>query len=183
MLTPHQRDEVCDFFRDSFLERLDTERSFVRSGSRTPAYGWMRRLNSLGLVAPCVEQLWEPWWSVETPGRAVSVLQYCSGLTYVGSENPVFAIWTPEHGGGGPYLTENDSFLFDAGWQSPNVEFLQNTLAFPYVLRKVEQAADRLADEPERDLARKIAADTAHKRETIESMIEEIPRLLAAGGH
>jgi hypothetical protein len=181
MLTPRQREEVLDFFRDSFLERLDNERGFIRSASKTPAYGWMCRFNSLGLIAPGIERIWTPWWNVETPGRAVSVLQYCSGLIYLGSENPVFDIWTPEHGGGGPPLTGNDSFLFDAGWQLPNVEFLRNTLSFPCILMKVEQAANRLADEPERDLARKIADNAARQRETVEWMIEELPRDLAAG--
>jgi hypothetical protein len=181
MLTPRQRVEVCEFFRDSFLERLDTERGFVRSGSQTPAYRWMRRFNSLGLVAPRIELFWTPWWNVETPGRAVCVLQYCSGLIYLESENPVFDLWTPEYGGGGPYLASHDSFVFDAGWQPSNLEFLQSILSFPYVLKKVEQAADVLANEPERNVARKIATDAATNRESIEMMIEELLRLLATG--
>jgi len=178
MLTLHQRDQVFEFFRDSFLERLDTERSFVRAGSQTPAYGWIYRFNSLGLVMRSIDLLWEPWWSVETPGRAVCVLQYCSGLIYCEGENPVFDPWTHDKGGGGPYLAANDCYVPDHGWKQPNIEFLQHTLSVDYVLKKVEQAADRLANEPERDVARQIAADAATNHETVELLIEELPQFL-----
>jgi hypothetical protein len=181
MLSAHQREEVYGFFRDSFLERLDAERGFVRAGSPTPAFGWMLRFNCLGLVVPCIEMFWKPWWQVETPGRAVCTLQYCSGLIYFEGENPIFDPWTAEHGGGGPYLAENNSFLFDAGLQPPNLEFLKRTLTAPYVLQKVQQAADRLDNEPERELARKISSDAATKREMIETMIAELFRLLETG--
>ena len=116
MLSPEERAAIDEFFRDSFLERLDAERGFVYSGGHTPAYGWMSRFNSVGLITPRIDLLWEPWWSIDTPGRAVAVLQYCSGLMYRKGANPFFAAWTAEHGGGGPYLGKTTaSFLTPAG--------------------------------------------------------------------
>jgi hypothetical protein len=186
MLTRRQRDDVIAFFRDSFLERVDIERGFAKSGSRTPAYAWIGRLNSLARVIPCINLLWKPWWNMDSPGRAVCVLQYCSGLIYVdGEQNPAFDPWTEDRGGGGPCLTSRDSFgLHDQGWIQPNLDFLRRTLSFHYVLRNAKQAADYLANEPERDIARQIAADAAEKRETVEFRIEDLLTTLdGEGGH
>jgi hypothetical protein len=102
MVTPERRDAIFEFFRDSFLERLDAERGFTYSGMGTPAYGWMERFNSVGLIMPRIDLLWEPWWSLETPGRAMAALQYCSGLMYFEGENPLFGLFTKEGGGVAP---------------------------------------------------------------------------------
>ena len=42
---------------------------------------------------------------------------YASGLIYLKGENPIYKASTPERGGGGPYLTEIDSPLFDRAWR------------------------------------------------------------------
>ena len=68
MVTPERRDAIHEFFRDSFSERLDAERGFIYVGSKTPAYGWIHRFNSLGVVIPRIDLLWDSWWSLETPG-------------------------------------------------------------------------------------------------------------------
>lgn len=121
MVTSEQRQAIYEFFWDSFLERLDAERGFVYSGSKTPAYGWIFRFNSIGIIMPLTELLWTSWWSLDTPGRAVAALQYCSGLMYRDENNPLFGTWTRDHGGGGPYLWENDSNIHDAGWMKDNL--------------------------------------------------------------
>jgi len=178
MLTPEQREEVFEFFRDSFLERLDTERGFVYDGSKTPAYGWMGRFNTLGAVMPRIARVWEQWWSLATPGRAVAALQYCSGLMYAEGENPLFGKWTREGGGGGPYLWVNDTSIHDAGWLPENVDFLKTILTPDFVADKVKQAAERLSSEPERETAQRIAEDLPHCQDLVELRAEALPRLL-----
>lgn len=117
MMAPERREAVFAFFRDAFLERLDAERGFVYAGSKTPAYGWIARFNSLGLVMPEIALLWRAWWLFETPGRAVAALQYCSGLMYFEDDNPLFPPWTQERGGGGPYIWMDDSMIFHLHFQ------------------------------------------------------------------
>ena len=39
MVTPERRNTIYTFFRDSFSERLVSERGFIYSGSKTPAFG------------------------------------------------------------------------------------------------------------------------------------------------
>src|SRR5580704_7959015 len=52
MMTDSQREQVFAYFTDAMLDRLDIERGFVYQGMNTPAYGWMRRLGSLGVISP-----------------------------------------------------------------------------------------------------------------------------------
>ena len=182
MLTPGQRDEVFDFFRDGFLARLDAERGFVRPSGETSAYGWMSRFNSLGVVMPGIDRLWEPWWSCATPGRAVAALQYCSGLMYFEGENPLFDTPTRGRAGGGPCLWENDSFIYDAGWLPENLSFLRATLTADLVSGKVAEAAARLKGEPEEEAARRLEQDLPGNRELLEMRVEELPDLLGRFG-
>lgn len=179
MMTPERRDSIYGFLRDSFLDRLDAERGFVYSGMETPAYGWMSRFNSLGLTMPRIERLWEPWWSLDTPGQAVAALQYCSGLMYLEGENPLFGRWTKEQGGGGPYLWETDSHVYDAGWMPENLDFLTGILSVEFVEDRVVNAVARLSGEPEWEQARQLELDFPKCRELVALRAAELPILLA----
>ena len=159
MVTPSQYTQILNFFHDGFLDRLDQERGFVYRGSHTPAYGWIGRLNSLGYVVPLTESIWNSWWSLETCGQAVCALMYLSGLIYAMGENPIFKAWTREDGGGGPYLWEGDSGIYDRGWLPANLDFFRRTLTVDYFGQKVKEAANRLVNEPEAGVAAKIASD------------------------
>ncbi len=181
MVDPKQRGAIYDFFRDGFVERLDAERGFVYAGSRTPAYGWMHRFNSLGIVMPGIDLLWKRWWSLDTPGRAVAALQYCSGLMYAEGKNPFFPAWTPEDGGGGPYLWENDSHIHDAGWAEDNLAFLRTALTVEFVSDRVATAVSRLRGEPEWEKARRLLDDLLNAQELLTLRTAELPLLLSDG--
>ncbi|WP_406699102.1 hypothetical protein V5E97_09505 [Singulisphaera sp. Ch08] len=179
MVTPQQRDAISEFIRDSFLERLDAERGFAYEGEKTPAYGWISRFNSVGLIMPGIDLLWEPWWTLDTPGRAVAALQYCSGLMYLEGENPLFGRWTPGQGGGGPCLWENDSLIPDVGWKPENLDFLSKTLTAEFVEDRVVKAVARLEGEPEWQKARRLENDLPESRELVSLRVAKLPTLLA----
>jgi hypothetical protein len=180
MLTPARREAVYEFFRDSFTSRLDAERGFLDLGSETPVHIWIGRFNSLGIVMPRIDLLWESWWGLDTPGRAVAALQYCSGLMYFEGENPLFAAWSKAHGGGGPYLWENDSMIYDAGWMGCNLDYLRSALTVAFVNDGVARAVTRLTGEPEWDRARRLVDDLPDRQEIITHRVAELPRLLAS---
>jgi len=179
MITPKQLASIYEFFRDSFLERLDAERGFIADGSKTPAYGWIGRFNSVGLVMPRIDMLWDGWWSLDTPGRAVAALEYCSALMYFNGENPLFPPWTPDRGGGGPPIWCNDTLFDIQGWLPQNIEFIRKTLTAQFVADRVVNAVARLKHEPECEKARQLENDLAKCRELIEFRVEELPTLLA----
>lgn len=158
-VTPTQRELIFTFFHDGFLDRLDQERGFVGSRLDAPAFAWMRRFNSLGLVTPLIERIWTSWWSMQSPGQAVSALMYASGLLYGQGQNPVFVVKREQKVGGVPPLWESDSYISDAGWLPANLDFLRQTLTLDYLGLKVAAAAQRLVGEPEAVLAQQIARD------------------------
>jgi hypothetical protein len=170
MVTPAQRDRILDFFHDGFLDRLDQERGFDASSTEPPAYSWMRRLNSLGLVTPLIERIWTSWWRMETPGQAVSALMYASGLMYRRGENPIFPV-SPL---GAPPLWENDSYIFDSGWLPQNLDFLWRTLSVGYLREKVIEAASHLAAAPEAEMASRLAREFERRVETVEARISTL---------
>ncbi len=180
MMSPVQRTQTFEFFRDSFLDRLDRERGFVYDGMNTPAYGWMGRFNSLGLVVPHIDMFWEPWWSLETPGRAVAALQYCSGLMYFADENPLFDMWTPDCGGGEPCLWCDDSHIHEAGWLPENVEFVRRHLTVAFVLGKVKDAATVLQAQPERKVAQRVLCDLPSHVDHVAARVAELPDILSS---
>jgi hypothetical protein len=183
MMTSKQRQQVYEFFRDSFLDRLDQERGFVYRGSQTPAYGWMARFNSVALIMPHISMLWDSWWSLDSAGQAVAALQYCSGLMYFDGENPFFEIWSRDDGGGGPYLWGNDARICDSCWLPQNVEYLQKTLTVDFVNARVEAAVERLREEPEFARAELMRRQLDDRQELIASRVKELPQHLAGSAN
>ena len=174
MLTPDQREAVLHFFYDGFIDRIEAERKFVYDGTNTPAYGWLERFNCLGYIAPVISPIWLAWWELDSPGKAVSAIMYASGLVYLQGENPIFAAWTPDGGGGGPYLTESDTSIFDVAWLPENTDFLANTLSVAYVQEKLDAAAEALQGELEYPMAAQIAAEAKHREEIISIRIDDL---------
>lgn len=179
MVTEKQKKEIYDYFYDGFLERIEKERGFEYIGMNTPAYAWMYRFNSLGYIGPIIEKIWLSWWEVNTPGKAVSAIMYASGLIYLKGENPIFAEWTPRKGGGGPYLTESDTDIFDTGWLKENIDFLKQILSVKYIQEKVQLAATQLLNEPEADMAQEVANDALRKGDIIRIRIEDLIKNLS----
>ncbi|WP_298861837.1 hypothetical protein [uncultured Gimesia sp.] len=169
MLTPKQLTEVTLFFRDSFLERLDSEREIPQLQKGFPSLGWLGRFNSLGVIVPNIEPIWNAWWTVKTPGRAITAIQYCSSLMYFEGENPLFE----ECHGTGLCLCENDS-LFDAFWSDKNIQFLSATLTVDFVNQKVADAIARLRKESNLKYAQQLEDDLPERQEVIALQIDDL---------
>lgn len=174
MLSPQEQRSLVEFFRDGFLDRIEVERGFVYEPGGKTANAWIYRFNTLGIVAPVIREIWEAWWMLDHPGKAVCAVMYASGLVYLRGENPIYGVWTEEEGGGGPHLTEIDSSIFDRAWRNDNHNFLRETLTVDYVLQKLDQAAQFLSDCPEGEMARKIASDAKQRTDVIEIRIGDL---------
>lgn len=176
MLSPQRREKVIEFFRDSFIERLDGERTFAQVRNRFPSVSWIARFNSLGIILPGIDQIWNEWWSLDTPGRAIAALQYCSGLMYFDGDNPLFSEW---HGMALP-LWQNDSFIFHDGWTDENVGFLAATLTPEFVNANVAKAVARLKGDSEFEKAKRMESDLERVecQDLIAERVAELPSLL-----
>jgi hypothetical protein len=99
---------------------------------------------------------------------------------YPENENPVFAPWTPDGGGGPPCLWNFEEHLYEHCWQSPNIQFFRETLNAPNVSSVLNRCAERLADQPENTVAMQIQADLPLLVETLEARCLKLPQLLEA---
>ena len=174
MLSPQRQEKVTEFMRDCFMERLDVELKFAQRRNRAPTFCWISRFNSLGIILPKIDSIWNEWWSIDTPGRAIAVIQYCSGLMYFEGDCPLFKAFD----GISPCLWENDAWLCHAGWIDDNTNFLKRNLTVNFVNDKVVQAVARLRGEPEFEKAQQIENDLAECQELMAARVEELPSLL-----
>lgn len=175
MTTPPQTQAIYDYFYDGFLDRIEAERGFKYiNPSKLAAHAWIQRFNSLGYVSPIIDKIWESWWKLDHPGKCVSAIMYGSGLVYLSGENPIWGVWTPERGGGGPYLSECDSHIYDAPWLDVNLNFLKQQLAVSYIQEKLRFASDLLRLEPEGKIAEQVAFDAMNRSDIIQLRIDDL---------
>lgn len=179
MLTPEQRAQVVDFFRDSFLERIDAEPVSVEPVRGKDPFAWIERFNSLGLVIDRLRDLWEPWWSVATGGRAVAVLKYCSGFVYPMNDNPIVGFGTGLDFRFSPQLWQHDSDIPDASWREPNLRFLRDVLSFDYLVDKVGEATRRLTGESGEGLGDRLATELLWNQARVERRLGDLFQRLA----
>ena len=179
-LTAKQADAVSAFLRQSILEEMDTRRGLAFSTNRVrpSPHSMIGALTTYGVLRPDIERLWTAWWSVDSPGRAVTALQYVSCLIYA-DENPVFAPWTCRGCGGAPCLWDFVGALYSHRWLEPNVEFLRRTLTVPAIVDVVERAMQRLTGEAEYSVAQRIRTDLPLQMVRLESRCLELPQRLA----
>ncbi len=169
---------VSEFMRATILEEIDSQRGLSYQGSHARPYRWVRALTTFGVLLPEVESLWAAWWSVESVGRAIAAVQYISCLMYAENENPIFAPWTPERGGGPPGLWEYEGHLYKNRWLDPNIQFLEATLSADAASDMLRKAVERLVGEPEHGVAAEIYRDLPLCADTLASRCADLPRLL-----
>lgn len=179
-LTSAQAEAMRLFMRDSILEEIDAQRGLSFRGYWTRPRRWIYALTNYGLIAPDIERIWTRWWSLETVGQAVAALQYISCLMYPNDQNPVFAPWNRNDGGGPPTLWAFYGFVYEKHWQQANVNFLQSLLDRPgYIGNVLARAVDRLSNEPEHPVALKMLSDLPACSAAIDHRCAALPYLLA----
>lgn len=179
-MNPTQAQAVSEFMRSSILEEIEDQRGLTYSGSGTRPYRWIMALTTLGVLLPDIEPLWSDWWTVATVGRAVAAVQYLSCLIYPKSENPVFAPWNPESGGGPPCLWEFGGHLYAHRWLDENIRFLRRALNPHSAAEVLRGAVNCLVGHPEHELAAEIQSDLPLCTGTLAVRCAALPDLLGA---
>jgi hypothetical protein len=177
-LKPKQNAVVSEFMRQTILEEIDDQRGLVVQGSRVRPYRWFRALTTYGVLRPDLDRLWTAWWKLNTVGRAIAAVQYISCLIYPENENPIFAPWTPDRGGGPPCLWGFEGHLYAHRWLEPNVNFFKGALTVQRVNDVLVQAVERLTGQPEYDAGSTVLRDFPLCSATLEARCAELPQLL-----
>jgi hypothetical protein len=177
-LRADQRDAIAVFMRDGLLSEIDTQEGLSYSGSGARPYRWIAAHASYGVLFLGVEQLWKRLWAAETRGRAVAVVQYASCLIY-DDDNPVFASWAHDRGGGPPCLWEQAGHLYDEPWLEENVRYVRDFLKPARVIDSLRLAVTALAGQQEMPIAEQVLRGAQSRGEVLASRCDELPRLLA----
>lgn len=154
MTSPDEREAIYAFFHEALIERIEAERGFFKTGY--PDYKWIFRLYDVGVFAPVIHQIWTTWWSLNSPGKAVSAIIYASSLVYLEGENQIFDPIFRRSAYGEPYTLCEGTGGY---WLIENSQFLEKTLNVEYIQTKLIEAAERLSTEPEGDIAFQVAED------------------------
>jgi hypothetical protein len=178
-LMPAQSAAVSEFMRDSILAEIDDQRGLTYQGTSARPYRWITALTTQGVLTRDMDRLWTAWWSIDTVGRAIGAVQYISCLMYPVNENPVFAPWTPDGGGGPPCLWEFGGHLYTHRWLEENVHFLRQLLNPQGACAVLTRAVTQLVDQTEHKVALDVQADLPLCAETLASRCIELPDLLA----
>jgi hypothetical protein len=178
-LTPTRRAAVGAFMRDAVLDRIDREDSLSHAGQYASAYAWFFRLGAFAVMFPELEALWRAWWRFETPGQAVAALQYASCLLYEDRDNPIFAPWTREDGGGTPGLWETDGQIFDGHWKMENVLFFMETVTPEYLHNALGRAKGALAGALDSEVPARMLAEFAGQQPLLEHRLAVLPDILS----
>jgi hypothetical protein len=179
LLSEGQGEAVSEFMRQAILEEIDSQRGLTFQRSRSRPYRWFRAMTTYGVLRPDLDRLWNAWWTLSTIGRAIATVQYVSCLMYSENENPVFAPWTPDGGGGPPCLWEFEGHLYAHRWLEPNVDFLNETLTVQRVDDVLVRAAERLVGQSEHATALAVQEDFPLCIDTLKIRCAELPQLLA----
>lgn len=177
-LTAAQIQAVSQFMRESILEEIDNQRGLFYEGMGSRPYRWTTAISTYGVVLSDISLLWDEWWRLATVGRAVATVQYVSCLMYPGGENPVFAAWTRERGGGPPCLWEFGGHLYTNRWLEQNVRFLSEVLNPRNVSDLLARAVTKLVGQPEHAMAREIHSDLSLCQDTLASRCTRLPEIL-----
>jgi hypothetical protein len=181
-LTPAQTGAVSSFMRRTILDEIDDARGLSFKGSQTQPYRWIKALTTYGVLLPDLNELWNQWWSLATTGRAIAAVQYLSCLMYRESENPVFAPWTREAGGGSPHLWGFAGHLYTHRWLEQNVVYLKRTLEASTTHFVLARATELLTREPEHAVASQVLSDFPGCEATLKARCSELPRMLETKG-
>lgn len=180
LLVPRHYEAVGRFMSETLLQRNGQESQLHFESAHASPYTWVSALATFGKAFPLVAPVWSQWWGSPSEGHARAVLQYLSVLMYGDTENPVFAPWRPEQGGGPPLPWEDDSFADEACWLPENVDFLRSTLTTEYARQSLLIACARLEGKDDSGVPQQMLRDFEAARTRLELRIEQLLRRLSS---
>jgi hypothetical protein len=179
-LSQKQQGAFERYVSETIIEAIDRGRRLRSKVHRHYCYGWIPEVASFATVRPALPQLFNPWWGLDTEGRAIGALQYISTLMYEDKRNPIFPPWTPDQGGGAPHPWADSMPFKDQPWDAANVSFLQEFLIPSRLLSTIEQSLARLTDAEDKEIARRMKADFESQAPLLELRLEQLPAILSS---
>lgn len=147
-LTDQQYEAMQAFLVRTLIALMRKESALSFKGSDASPYAWTRLHVTLICLFPVAEPIWKEWWSYPSTPMATCGNQWLSTLFYEGHENPFFAPWTHEAGGGPPNIFETLHMRHKPA-NAQSVESLKATLTKDWAFDAITRAKVALKDSPQ----------------------------------
>ncbi len=180
-LSEELQEVVFAFMRRAIAARIAAEDSLEVVG-KTKTHYWVESFNDFGALSYSFPDLWRMVWSAEQRGHAVALLQYVTSLVYDEDDNPIFAPYTGERGGG-PLSVRSVSFdVNGVGWLEANIEFLEKALHTQCLLERMDFLEERYPGDRIAELAAQTRAHIESNRDEVGRRCRELPHAFTAEG-
>lgn len=151
MMNVERQQQVCHWMVDAYMDGVDAWGGLLSTAYRGPGgpndlHGPLWSFNSLGKSVPILEAILERLMDVSTLGRAQWWLVFASGLIWRENECPAVPPWTSDGGGGGIYLLEEDSAIYDHGYLSENHRAFRDQITYANVLAMLRYTNEMLSE-------------------------------------
>ncbi|MCB0628565.1 MAG: hypothetical protein R2824_02260 [Saprospiraceae bacterium] len=160
------------------LEAMQQETTLHHRGYSHLPYNWFYALGSFMVVFPNLDYLWERWWSLPNEALSLSMVEYVSCLMYENTDNPVFAMWTDQDGGGPPSLVETDGLIYNEATHPDNVAFLESILNIDYIHDRLLAARNVISTPDNLQVLDQMLEDFELQSIILEERLEDFPKLL-----
>ena len=182
MMSESRREQVLSWITDAYMEGVDawSNKLSVAYNSQGPndLHGPLWSFNALGQSVPVTQAILQRLSDISTIGRAQWWLVFAAGIISNENECPAVPEWTPDHGGGGVYITESATSIFDHGFLPENLEAIRAFLDFSRLTDMMERSAELIPSFPHGDWARVTWEECWTNPEKIEVRVRQLIYLL-----
>lgn len=178
-LTDDQYEVMQAFLVRILIALMQKESALSFKGGGASAYAWTRLHVTLIYLFPVAEPIWKEWWSYPSTPMATCGIQWLSAFFYEEHENPFFAPWTHEAGGGPPCIFETSLMRFKPA-NSRSVEFLKETLTKAWAFDAITRAKVALKDSPQIESIQGLLDDFSWRSVLFEERVEKFITVLEA---
>jgi hypothetical protein len=153
MMEPPRRAAVLDWMGRAYIDGVEAWSGHL-DPSRSPdgvhnLHGPLWAFHALGQSVPVLDRIWGPLCDVVTPGRAQWWLVLATGFAFEENGCPAIPPWTPKGGGGGVYVLESSTPIYQHGYLPSNLAVVRAALGPAMVEGQLARATALLTKDSE----------------------------------
>jgi hypothetical protein len=151
-MNSNRKELFLDWMTDAYLEGIANWGGHLSTryvhGSEYNLGQPLMTFNALGESVPMVGKLLHQLSQVSNLGQAQWWLVFGTGIAWNENDSPFIPGWDRDSGGGGVYLTESDSDIYDSGFTSENLYAMQEIITPDLLCSCLQSAAHHLQGSP-----------------------------------
>ncbi len=179
MMDDARREDVLDWIVDAYLQGVDSWSGELSANYNAKGpdnlHGPLWSFNALGQSVPVIEPILAGLEQLTTPGRAQWWLVFITGLAIPENLGPA----TPDGGGGGVYVTETATEIYDHGYLDENLKTMREFLEPTRLKRLLEHSREVLTRDWEMEWATDVIARIEADPKSFATRVERFSSILS----